>query len=91
MSNDTSGGCCAPARIMTRLSFRDGTKASVVGLSEILAAVYAERREANTQTAEEILARVAAKNYVPSSCRGEYQDVLLMEYRKYVAKQHERS
>jgi hypothetical protein len=77
-------GCCAPLRILTRLTFRDGTQAAVVGLQEILAAMYAEGRKANEETAEEIVERVAATSYVPSSGRGEYRDVLLQEYKRYV-------
>ena len=33
MSNDNTGGCCAPLRILTRLTFMDGEQASVVGLA----------------------------------------------------------
>ncbi len=83
MSNDTIGTCCAPPRILTKLTFPDGTQASVVGLNEILAALHAEGREVNAKTAEEILKRVVAKNYIPPSAREEYSQLLLREYRKY--------
>ena len=68
------------------LSFVDDTQVRVSGLDEILAAVYAEGRQANEETAQEIIERLEAKrNYIPSSdrTRKEYAYVLLKEYRKY--------
>jgi predicted transcriptional regulator len=56
-------------------------------LDEILADLYTEGRQANEETAEEIIDRlVAKKNYIPSSerARREYAYVLLKEYRTYV-------
>ncbi len=51
-----------------------------------MAGVYSEGRQANDETAEEIMNRLEAKNYIPSSdrVRKEYAYVLLKEYRKYV-------
>ena len=69
------------------LSFPDGTKIRVIGLDDILADLYSEGRQANQETAEEIMNRLEAKkNYIPSSdqARREYAYVLLKEYRKYV-------
>ena len=69
------------------LSFSDDTKVRVNGLDEILADLYAEGRQANKETTEEIINRLeAAKNYIPSSdrTRKEYAYVLLREYREYV-------
>ena len=68
------------------LRFPDDTQVRVIGLDEILAAVYAEGRQANEETAQEIIERLEAKkNYIPSSdrTRKEYAYVLLKEYRKY--------
>jgi predicted transcriptional regulator len=59
----------------------------VRGLNEVLASLYAEGRETNEETAEEIIDRLGAKkNYIPSSdrARKEYAYVLLKEYRTYV-------
>ncbi len=84
MSSESIGACCAPPRILTKLTFPDGSQASVVGLNEILAALHAEGREVNATTAEEIVRRMAAKNYIPSSAREEYGQLLIREYRKYV-------
>ena len=60
-------------------------QARVYGLDEILAALYAEGRKVNEETAEEIINRLEAKkNYIPSSdrVRKEYAYVLLKEYRR---------
>ena len=69
------------------LSFTDDIEVGVIGLDEILADLYAEGRQANEETAEEIIIRLEAeKNYIPSSerARREYAYVLLKEYRTYV-------
>ena len=58
------------------------------GLNEILADLYSEGRQANQETAEEIVKRLEAKkNFVPSSdgTRNEYAYILLKEYRGYIA------
>ena len=59
-------------------------------MDEILADLYSEGRQANEETAEEIIIRLEAKkNYIPSSARArrEYAYVLLKEYRTYVRDQ----
>ena len=88
MSNDANKGscCCAqPIRGLRKLTFLDGTQVGVSGLDEILSAIYAEGRQVSTDTAEEIADRLDEKNYIPPSARREYQNLLLKEYRKYVA------
>jgi hypothetical protein len=69
------------------LKFIDGTQIAVNGLVEILAELYFEGRQANKETAEEIIKRLEVqKNYIPSSdlTRREYRYILLKEYREYV-------
>ena len=69
------------------LEFPDDTQIRVYGLDEILADLFAEGRQANEETAEEIITRLEAKkNYIPSSdrTRREYIYVLLKEYSKYM-------
>ena len=59
----------------------------MVGLTEIMADLYSQGRQAIKETAEEIIARLeAAKNYIPSSdrVRKEYRHVLLLEYKAYI-------
>lgn len=70
------------------LKFPDGTQVRVKGLTEILAKVYSESRQANQETGEEIICRLEqAGNYIPSSgrTRKEYCYVLLKKYRDYIA------
>jgi len=87
MSNDVNpGGCCAkPIKGLSRLTFPDGSQVGVNGLNEILAVIYAEGKQVSNDTAEEIVDRLEEKNYIPPSARREYQNLLLKEYRKYVA------
>lgn len=68
------------------LKFPDGTQVQVTGLDEIMADLYAEGKQANGKTAEEILDRLEkSNNYIPPSARREYKSVLLKEYKDYVA------
>jgi hypothetical protein len=70
------------------LKFPNDTQIRVNGLNEILAELYSEGRQANQETAEEIIHRLEAKkNFIPSSdrTRKEYAYVLFKEYRKYIA------
>jgi len=70
------------------LKFLDGTQVRVMGLDEIMADLYAEGKQANVKTAEEILDRLEKhNNYIPPSARREYKSVLLKEYRNYVVGQ----
>jgi len=71
---------CAQLKGLTKLTFLDGTYVMVQGLDEILEVIYAEGGQVNTATAEEIVNRLEKKNYIPSSARQEYRDLLLKEY-----------
>jgi hypothetical protein len=76
------------------LSFPDDTQIGVFGLDETLADLYSEGRQANEETAEEIIERLEAhKNYIPSSdnARRGYVYVLLREYKKYVKSQTDKN
>ncbi len=67
------------------LRFGDGTKARVNYLNEIMAVLYSEGREPNTETAEEILDQIEKhNNYIPPSARWEYKHAVLKEYKEYV-------
>ena len=70
------------------LRFPDQTQVRVNGLDEILADLYSEGRQANQETAEEIINRLESKkNYIPSSdrTRKEFSYILLKEFKKYIA------
>jgi hypothetical protein len=85
MSDEMKRYVCIPSgQGLRTLTFRDGCRLSVMGLTEILEAVYAEGRLASPETADDILERLAATNYVPWSAREEYRDLLMEEYRRYV-------
>jgi hypothetical protein len=76
------------------LKFIDDTEAGVYGLDEIMAELYAEGRQANDETVEEIIKRLEVhKNYIPPSERAhrEYVYVLLKEYRKYIKDQADKN
>jgi hypothetical protein len=63
-------------------------------LNEILAEFYSEGRQANQETAEEIIKRLeAGKNHIPSSVvtKREYAHILLKEYREYLERQIDRN
>jgi len=69
------------------LKFPDDTQVGVLGLDDIMAALYSEGKKATEETAEEIIDRLEARNnYIPSShrVRKEYAYVVLKEYRKYL-------
>lgn len=66
------------------LYFLDGSKVGVRGLTDVLAAVYAEGKSADGDTAEEIVERLTAKNFIPASARHEYRIAVLDEYKKYL-------
>lgn len=88
---DTGSGCCdQPVRAMSKLIFPDGSQVGVVGLNEIYAAMCAEGSQASEATGEEIINRLKATNFIPSSDLGrkEYSDVLLKEYKRYCRDEH---
>ena len=64
------------------MKFPDDTQVGVIGLTDIMADLYAEGKKATDETAEEIIKRLEAKkNFIPSSerARREYAYVLLRE------------
>ncbi|OPY66467.1 MAG: hypothetical protein A4E57_02786 [Syntrophorhabdaceae bacterium PtaU1.Bin034] len=68
------------------LKFPDGTQVRVNGLSEILADLYSQGKQANRETIEEIMMRLEEKNHIPlaEGIRNEYRHILLKEYGEYV-------
>lgn len=85
MADEMKRYVCIPSgQGLRTLTFKDGCRVSVMGLTEILEAVYAEGRSANQETADEILRRLEAVNYVPWSARKEYCDAVIREYSNYV-------
>ncbi len=74
------------------LKFPDQTQVRVNCLDEILAELYSEGRQPNTETAEEMLERLEKhNNYIPSSARREYKSVLLKVYKDYLVDQQNKT
>jgi hypothetical protein len=76
--------CTVPMDGVRMLTFPDGTKSGVIGLDEIFAAMCAEGREVNADTAEEIVERLSTRNYIAPSVKPKYVNLLLEEYGRYV-------
>jgi acetyl-CoA carboxylase carboxyltransferase component len=95
MAQDEAPGgvyCCVPTIAGLRmLTFSDGSRAGVMGLGEILEAVYREGRQAGAETAEEIVKRLAVRNYIHPSATREYCRAVAGEYEKYVKAREERA
>lgn len=77
-------GCCGPSIPGLRMfTFPDGSKAGVTGLDQILEDLFREGKEPDSETASEIVKRLASKNYIAPTTRKQYEDVLLKEYQKF--------
>jgi hypothetical protein len=66
------------------LTFPDGTQVGLIGLSGILEAMQQQGRSPDERTAAEIVEKLSAVNYIPTHSRTEYENLLLLEYRKFV-------
>ncbi len=67
------------------MRFPDGIQVRINGLDEIMTELFSEGRPPNQETAEELLYRLEKNNnYIPSSARREYKNVLMKEYREYI-------
>jgi len=62
----------------------EGRKIGIFGLKEAIAAVQALGLSDEKRIGEELLARIAAQNYVPPEAREAYRNALLREYKKAV-------
>lgn len=85
MKNDN----CCPCSIVSvpgvrTLSFPDGSEAGVVGLDRIFAEMRRAGRQPNSETASEIVDRLAQENYVAFVARPMYEEAVLKEYRAFL-------
>jgi hypothetical protein len=74
------------------LRFDDNTQVAVNGLTETMADLYSEGKQANKETAKEIIKRLEAlNNYIPPSdrIRKEFVHILLKEYQEYLENRKE--
>ncbi len=68
------------------LKFPDGTQVRVSGLDEIMEDLYREGKQANQETAEEILDRLEkGGNYIPPSARQDYRRIIIKVYEDYIS------
>ncbi len=92
--NANLGSCCAtPVPGLRKITFPDGDQVGLMGLDEVLDALYREGREPDDSTAMEIIERLRdRKNYIPynSSVQDLYKRTLLNEYRRFVDKKKRR-
>jgi hypothetical protein len=88
--NANLGACCGtPVRGLRRITFPDGDQVGLMGLDEVMDALYREGKAADDSTAVEIIERLREKkNYIPynQSIQDLYQRTLLSEYRHFVEK-----
>jgi hypothetical protein len=88
--NQGMGQCCAqPAKGYRLLNFPDGSQVGVIGLDELFDDAYKEGELPNLSVAQGLVFKLSKKNYIPSSLAAEYSEVVLIEYRKYMAKRGE--
>jgi hypothetical protein len=88
--NASLGSCCGtPVPGLRKINFPDGDQVGLMGLDEVLDALYKEGKEPDDSTAMEIIERLREKkNYIPynPSVQDLYQRTLLSEYHRFVEK-----
>lgn len=80
--------CCGGDGRVTQIWIGNAT-VGLVGLEETLEQLYAANRRPGAATANELLARIKARNYVASGDEEEYKAALLREYIAYRAARQE--
>jgi hypothetical protein len=85
-------GCCSGGGgQVTRISVGEkGYTVGIVGLTRILEQLVAMGRRPVEDTADELLAMVKTRNYVPSAEEEEYKTALLREYGAFQASRETR-
>jgi hypothetical protein len=85
------GNCCGPyIPGLRKLTFPDGAQVGLIGLDEIMEALYKEGKKPDHSTPMEMVSRLRdkVKNYISydSKIEEQYQRVLLNEYRRFLEK-----
>ncbi len=85
-----SGCCGGPREEVVQIDlFGDGTIVGLVALNQVFAQLFAMGRAPDESVKDELVERVAAKNYISPRQRAEYAAGLLREYAKFCAEQGE--
>ncbi|MGD2143854.1 MAG: hypothetical protein PVF54_05190 [Anaerolineae bacterium] len=81
-----TAGCCGRGGQVTRITVSEkGYTVGIVGLRRIFEQLVATGQRLVEDTADELLAMVKTRNYVPSSAEEEYRTALLREYAAFQA------
>ncbi len=79
--------CNAPGIEAYRvLTFPDGIQVRVRGLDDIFEEAYREGKLPHWSITGEMVERLSVHNYIPSSARFEYGEIVLREYRQFFEK-----
>ncbi|MBU0494811.1 MAG: hypothetical protein KKA73_27475 [Chloroflexi bacterium] len=80
--NVSLAGCCGGDVRVKQIQV-GGATVGLLGLEEVLQQLYVMRCPPGPATADELLALIAARNYVPRAAESEYKAALLREYTAY--------
>ena len=79
------GNCCGPSIPgIRKIAFPDGDQAGLIGLDEVMEALYREGKPPGDSTVMEMITRLREKNHISDStpARELYQKALLNEFQQ---------
>jgi hypothetical protein len=71
------------------LTFPDGTKSGVIGLTAVMEELYYQGKPANDAVVSEMMEKLESHNYFAPSERHIYKTLLLAEYKRFLDMQSE--
>jgi small redox-active disulfide protein 2 len=72
-----------------RLVLVGNTQVGLIGLKEIFEELKSQKEKPETFLKEMLMDRAGKKNYIPSSVKGEYQEALFREFKKFLGEKVE--
>ncbi len=72
-----------------RLVFVGNTQVGLIGLKEIFEELRSQGGRPELELKELLVDRVGKKNYIPNSVRGEYEEALFREFKKFLGEKVE--
>lgn len=72
-----------------RLVLIGNTQVGLIGLKEIFEELKSQRKESESALKEMLVGKAGKKNYIPNSVKGEYEKVLLREFKKFLGEKVE--